>query len=321
MEGTTVPDPAAPDAGRTRPARRWSSSRRTAWIAGLVALWSWSSSRAPRAAAGVGATGAWRRRASWTRRQPPASTTRTTASTRIFVGGGVAAFDCDDDGCPDLYLAGGERAGRAVPQRQPDGRSAAIRAGRRRRRPTWTAVTGAYPLDIDGDGDHRPGGAARRRERPPARASATAGSSERTSAWGFDGGDGWTMAFSATWEATRPADPGVRRTTWADAAGDPATYAAPDNELVRPAADGDGYGAADPARRPAVARCRCCSATGTGPGGATCASATTGTTTTTSDGEEQLWRIEPGAAAARLHGRRRLGSRSGSGAWASRATT
>ena len=45
-----------------------------------------------------------------------------------FVGGGVAVFDCDDDGRPDLYLAGGERPGGPVPEREPGRRRAAVRA-------------------------------------------------------------------------------------------------------------------------------------------------------------------------------------------------
>jgi hypothetical protein len=31
-------------------------------------------------------------------------------SWEFFVGGGVAPFDCDDDGRPDLYFAGGSGA-------------------------------------------------------------------------------------------------------------------------------------------------------------------------------------------------------------------
>ena len=44
----------------------------------------------------------------------------------FFVGGGVAAFDCDDDGLADLYFAGGSQSRGALPQRQPTGRRAAL---------------------------------------------------------------------------------------------------------------------------------------------------------------------------------------------------
>ena len=62
-----------------------------------------------------------------------------------FVGGGVAVFDCNDDGLPDLFAAGGENPASLMINtgdfRFVRGELADI-----------TAVTGAYPLDIDGDG-------------------------------------------------------------------------------------------------------------------------------------------------------------------------
>ena len=42
----------------------------------------------------------------------------TRATSSIFTGGGVAAFDCDDDGLDELYFAGGSGRRRAVSQRQ-----------------------------------------------------------------------------------------------------------------------------------------------------------------------------------------------------------
>jgi hypothetical protein len=160
------------------------------------------------------------------------------------VGGGVAVLDCDDDGKPDLYLAGG--SGPAVLDRN----DTAAGGG-----PHFTAVDdpasgltdvlGAYPVDIDGDGRVdlavlREGGNVLLRGLGDCRFE------RANEALGFDGGNRITMAFSATWEhpASLPTlafgnyilDPDVP---------DPDHLCA-DNVLVRPAADGSRYGAPVP---------------------------------------------------------------------------
>ncbi len=116
----------------------------------------------------------------------------------FFVGGGVAAFDCDDDGKPDLYLAGGEAPAALYRNESEIGGELRFEAV-----PDpvtdLAAVTGAYPLDVDGDGLTdlavlRLGENVLLRGRGDCRF-------ERTNdAWGFDGGEAWTTAFSATWE-------------------------------------------------------------------------------------------------------------------------
>ena len=121
-----------------------------------------------------------------------------------FVGGGVAAFDCDGDGKLDVFAAGGtnpaqlllNRAeGPGAPisfQRHPDVSAA----------PWATGVIGAYALDIDGDGPLdlfvlRVGANVALRN------DGNCGLVDTTAAWGIDPGARWSTAFAATWEPGR----------------------------------------------------------------------------------------------------------------------
>lgn len=63
-----------------------------------------------------------------------------------FVGGGVAVFDCNGDGLPDLFAAGGANPAQLMVN-QGDFTFA------RHDIPMLTGVTGAYPLDVNADGE------------------------------------------------------------------------------------------------------------------------------------------------------------------------
>ena len=116
-----------------------------------------------------------------------------------FTGGGIAAFDCDDDGLADLYASGGEHP--AALFRNDSLAGGALRFSRVAGEVTdLVGVTGAYPLDVDGDGRIdlavlRVGGATL------LRGLGDCTFENADAAWSFDGGDGWATAFSATWEA------------------------------------------------------------------------------------------------------------------------
>ncbi len=117
-----------------------------------------------------------------------------TGGWEHFVGGGVAVFDCDGDRLPELYMAGGSSA--AILLRNGGGM-----AFRDATPPALalTGVTGAYPLDIDGDGAVD---LAVLRVGPDLlmRGDGSCGFAP-FEGLGFESPDAWTTAFSATWEA------------------------------------------------------------------------------------------------------------------------
>ena len=113
------------------------------------------------------------------------------------VGGGVAAFDCNADGFTDILLAGGSATAKFY-------RNASARGGTLKFEAVTSGlefdkVTGAYPIDIDSDGIMdvvllRVG------ENLVMRGKGGCQFERANEAWGFDGGDAWSTAFSATWE-------------------------------------------------------------------------------------------------------------------------
>ncbi|WP_245191053.1 CRTAC1 family protein [Jannaschia formosa] len=119
-----------------------------------------------------------------------------TGGWEHFVGGGVAVFDCDGDALPELFAAGGASPARLFLNRSTRGGPLAFEAGAL---PELTGVTGAYPLDIDGDG---PLDLFVMRVGPNLVLRGLGGCAfeDATEALGMTPGDGWTTAFSATWE-------------------------------------------------------------------------------------------------------------------------
>ena len=66
------------------------------------------------------------------------------------IGGGVAAFDCDGDGLPEVYVTAG--VNKAKFYRNRSTRGGPIKLQEERSGLELTGANGAYPLDVDGDG-------------------------------------------------------------------------------------------------------------------------------------------------------------------------
>jgi enediyne biosynthesis protein E4 len=114
-----------------------------------------------------------------------------------MVGGGVAVFDCDGNRKPDMVLAGGTAPAKFY--RNTGAVGGALSFAETTSGLEMGAVTGAYPLDIDSDGMMdvvllRVG------ENQLMRGLGDCRFEAANADWGFDGGDGWSTAFAATWE-------------------------------------------------------------------------------------------------------------------------
>ncbi len=157
-----------------------------------------------------------------------------------FVGGGVAAFDCDADGDQDLYLAGGAMP--AALYRNDSAVGAALRFSPIADSATdLGAVVGAYPLDVDGDGATDLA-VLRLGENVVLRGIGGCRFERANERFGIDGGTEWTTAFSATWEGSA-ALPTMAFGNYLELdANDEWTGKCLANELLRPDASGTSYG-------------------------------------------------------------------------------
>jgi enediyne biosynthesis protein E4 len=116
---------------------------------------------------------------------------------QYMVGGGVATFDCSGDGFPDLLLSGGEAPAKFYRNRST--RGGPLHFELQKSGLELDKVIGAYPIDIDGDGLTdvvllRVG------EIVLMRGLGDCKFERANEKWGFNGGDAWWTAFSATFE-------------------------------------------------------------------------------------------------------------------------
>ncbi len=119
-----------------------------------------------------------------------------TGGWEHFVGGGVAVLDCNNDRRPDIFAAGGSSPAALW---ENDGSFKFTQT----KLASITGATGAYPLDINGDGNldlfvMRVGA------NIALEGHGDCTFSDATARWGIPAGDAWTTSFSAWWDGDRP---------------------------------------------------------------------------------------------------------------------
>ncbi len=109
-----------------------------------------------------------------------------------FVGGGVAVFDCDADGLPDIFAAGGANPSSLI-RNEGDFNFSAVAM------PDVLQVTGAYPIDINAD-EHIDLFVLRAGKNMVLRGEGDCQFSQASQEWQIPQGNEWTTGFSAWWE-------------------------------------------------------------------------------------------------------------------------
>jgi hypothetical protein len=122
---------------------------------------------------------------------------RFEGQDEFMVGGGTAVFDCDGSGLPAIYVTGGVNKSKFY--RNKSTRGGPIKLMEERSGLELTNATGAYPIDIDGDGNAdlvilRVG------EVAVFRGLGGCKFERANDKWNIPASNDWHTAFSATWE-------------------------------------------------------------------------------------------------------------------------
>ena len=157
----------------------------------------------------------------------------------FVVGGGVATFDCDGDGLPEVYVTAG--VNKAKFYRNRSARGGPIKLQEERSGLELINAIGAYPLDVDGDG-HTDLVVLRVGEVAVFRGLGGCKFEAANAAWRLRTPNAWHTAFSATWEAGNDW-PTLAFGTYVDRTKPEFPWGTcTPGSLWRPAAEGRGYG-------------------------------------------------------------------------------